>query len=502
MKKIITLLLVFISSIFCIGQNITYPISQAVIQNPERGFFHELSTGISTANYSFVSASYLNTAKTTENITVIQRLFYMNDFLNSNISQAYLNNIQTDFNTIRNAGFKCTIRFAYSKSEAQASQQPKKAFILAHILQLAPVLEANKDVISAIQLGFIGTWGEGYNTNTAEFGTGNTGGYDTWTDLQYSNRKEIIDSCILNFPQEIPLQLRYIYFKTRSYGNSYVGRIGFYNDAFLNLWGDSGTFLVPLSTEVNIPQQDYLVLQTANLPMTGETDGINSPRTDCAGAMIEMDKYNWSQINKDYLQANITNWQTNGCYSEMDKRLGYRFELVNSTIQNNVLTLNIRNSGYANVFKDRKAFLVLKNTTTNAEYFFDLNQNLKNWVTNSITTIVQSLNLNVPSGQYHLYLNLPDPLNNSVAYSIQCANVGTWMANNGYNDLQQNVTISNLSIKVFVKGDNLQIEGINQYEIKIFDMTGKLVGNSLDISKLSNGIYIVKVNNVAFKIKK
>lgn len=53
--------------------------------------------------------------------------------------------------------------------------------------------------------------------------------------------------------------------------------------------------------------------------MTGETNMLNAPRTDCANAMVEMNKFNWSLINKDYFPQVITNWQTNGCFTTMQK---------------------------------------------------------------------------------------------------------------------------------------------------------------------------------------
>jgi len=490
MKKLLFLLL-FVTNFY--AQTVTYVPSILVVTNPERGFFHSLSTGITTSGYQFLSLNSLNTSRTNENMSTIQRLFYMNEFMNTNISQTYLNNIQTDFNTLRTAGFKATIRFSYSKTESTAQQQPTKAQILLHIQQLATILELNKDVISCIQAGFIGTWGEWYYSNSTEFGTSD---YELWTATQWSNRKQVLDAMINSFPQEIPLQLRYIYSKTQMYGSTYVGRIGFYNDAFLNAWGDSGTFFVTSATGTNPTQETYLSNQTLNLPMTGETDGVNGTRTNCGNATLEMNKYNWSQINKDYLQANISNWQTNGCYIEMDKYLGYRFMLKTSTIYNNVLSINLGNYGYANLFKDRKAYLIFKNITNNNEYSFVVDNNIKN-CTSTNYSIVTDLNaFTLPNGTYKLYLNLPDPLNNNVLYSIQTANVNTWIASNGYNDLLQTWTKSSLSVNIYVENNVVNIFNLNNYTFKFYNINGKLLKyNSLNISGLSAGIYILKVKS-------
>ncbi len=51
--------------------------------------------------------------------------------------------------------------------------------------------------------------------------------------------------------------------------------------------------------------------------------------------------------------------------------------------------------------------------------------------------------------------------------------------------------------------NNLYLNSIEQFQIELYDMTGKLVlqktGNQIDISRLPNGIYIVKGNSVSGK---
>lgn len=91
---------------------------------------------------------------------MIFRYFLLDAFLSSNISATYLSNIQVDFDRIRTAGLKCIVRFSYSNAEGSSAQQPVKSQILQHLLQLAPVLETNNDIILSHQAGFIGTWGE------------------------------------------------------------------------------------------------------------------------------------------------------------------------------------------------------------------------------------------------------------------------------------------------------------------------------------------------------
>jgi len=479
MKRTLSLLLLLFSvTIFC--QNVSYAVTSKNITNPERGFYHYTSTG-SSGGYNLLSQSTLSGYRTNEKITVIQRQFFLRDFITGiPITSTYLANMQTDFNRIRTAGLKVIVRFTYTSSSSYTIFQPTKAQILAHITQLAPVLNANKDVIATIQAGFIGQYGEWYYTGSSEFGTGD---YTKYTTTQWNNRKQVLDAMISQFPQEIPLQIRYIYAKTQMYGSTYVGRIGFYNDAFLNSWGDSGTFLVSSSSGSNLTQQTYLSNQTATLPMSGETDGVNSPRTDCANATLEMNRYNWSLINKDYFSTVITNWQTNGCYAEMQTKLGYKFELISSTLSSTNLLIALKNNGWANLYKTRKVYIVFVNGTN--EYKYEIG-NTSNWIEGQVVNLAVPLSYPIPNGTYKLYLYVPDNNSNSVNYAIQFSNVGTWLAQKGYNDLLQTY-VKNIAAK--------------PSKTKVYNMYGNYVGDKIE--DLQQGIYIIKtISNDSIYTKK
>ena len=496
MKKILLLLISLLFSVMITSQNVAYAAINNVIPNPEKGFYHYTSTG-SSGGYSLLNQSTISGYRTNENITVIQRQFFLRDFITGiPITTTYLTNMQTDFNRIRAAGAKVIVRFTYTSSSSYTVFQPTKTQILAHIAQLAPVVNANKDVIVAIQAGFIGKYGEWYYTGSSEFGNAD---YTIYTATQWANRKVVMDAMINSFNISIPLQVRYVYIKQKMYGNTYVGRVGFYNDAFLNKWGDSGTFLVsgangtPSATDVA-----YWQSQTTNLLVSGETDGINAPRTDCANAMIEMDRFNWSLINKDYFPTVITGWQTNGCFTTMQRSIGYDFRLNSSNITNGILTINMGNYGYANLFRDRKAFLVCKNTTTNVNYSFVIDNNIKNIRTTNYNITANLSTLGLPVGSYKLFLNLPDPLISNKLYSIQTSNLNTWTVE-GFNDLQQTYNVPGFRIidkRIIIEDDEI----IN---VKIYNFNGSLISENLDLSELPKGLYIIiaktKTNSIISK---
>lgn len=116
MKK---LLLMLASVLFFYGTaqttTVNYTSSTEVFSNPERGFFK--FTEAHSNDYELISQSSLTNYRTSQNITLIYRGFYLENFMNSPITQSYLNNMQTDFNRIRNAGLKVIVRFAYTDDE-------------------------------------------------------------------------------------------------------------------------------------------------------------------------------------------------------------------------------------------------------------------------------------------------------------------------------------------------------------------------------------------------
>ncbi|QCE42776.1 DUF4832 domain-containing protein [Psychroserpens sp. NJDZ02] len=534
-KKFFPFLLFFISQTIVMGQTVTYEASNNVIANPERGL---QKYSITSNNYATtlgannLSVATLNNWKTsTDKVTVVYRYFILDAFLNSDINATYLNNIQTDFDNIRTSGLKIITRFSYSNAQSTAPQQPSKSQILAHISQLAPLLETNKDIFFSMQAGFIGTWGEWYYTNSSEFGTdGNI------TSTQWLNRKEIIEAMLAAAPPEIPIQVRYAGIKTNMYGNTMLteqtaylntanARIGFYNDAFLNNYGDQGTYSVSneCTNPVETTEYNYVANETKFLPMTGETNGLNPCndgfRTTSDNAINEMNLTHWTTINRDYY---IPFWEdiiSSNAYDDILKQLGYRFVLNASTVTTNTtgfdISLNISNVGFARPFKQRDVFLIIKNTATNVITTEVIDTDIRTW--ENTVSITQDFNLDA-EGTYQLYLWMPDnapALKNNPDYSIQFANNNTWETATGYNTLLQTITFQTLGVDQFLDDNKtviypnpasnfitIALNHDKEQNIKIFNIHGQLVkeasiynNHKLNISELANGMYFITLLN-------
>ncbi|MDC0710169.1 DUF4832 domain-containing protein [Stigmatella sp. ncwal1] len=427
------------------GTTAWYASSSATFANPERGFYHH--TG--DCDKSDFVASTLKGYRETQKITQVLCIFYLAEFKNSPISQAQLDRFQRQANTVRSAGLKMIVRFAYTTSTT--GDDAPLSRVTAHLDQLAPYLSAHSDVISVVQTGLIGAWGEWYYTQ--KFGNAGVVSQADW-----NNRKAVVDKLLGVLPSSRMVQLRTPKFKrtlystsalasAQAFNGSAVARIGHHNDCFLASPDDWGTYE---NTSVEYP---YLAAETNYLPMGGETCNVNPPRSDCASALSEMGLFHYSYLNADYHSSVLSGWASGGCRPEIDRRLGYRFSLVSGTFpatasRGGVLPLDItlRNEGWAAPFNPRSAELVLRNTATGATYRLPLSADPRRWAPGTSVRINE--NVTVPAGlaagNYALLLNLPDPapaLNTRPEYAIQFANADVWEASTGFNTLQRNVTV-------------------------------------------------------------
>ncbi|HEX9979134.1 MAG TPA: DUF4832 domain-containing protein [Flavobacterium sp.] len=530
MKKLfplVALLLTFYGS--SQTQTVNYTASNASVANPDRGFYKHTETH--STGYSALSQSTLTGYRMNENITLILRVFYLENFVSSPISSTYLTNMQSDFAKIRAAGIKCIVRFAYSDdNDNGAPQDATKAQVLAHIAQLKPILLANADIIPVVQAGFIGAWGEWYYTD-------NFGMDPTPTD--YQNRKDVVTALLGALPAGKMVQLRTPSLKqhtinstaalsaNQAFTSTLSARVGHHNDCFLASSDDYGTYN-NISSEY-----PYLEQETKYLPMGGETCAVNAPRSQCATAVQEMAKFHWSYLNLDYHPGVIDGFENGSCFPEIERRLGYRFELVTgiypasaNLAQGMPVTIKIKNSGFASPFNQRTVYLIFRSTgATDAQYSVPLAADSRFWTAGVTTTITENVALpaGMVPGNYELLLHIPDSdpaLASRPEYSVRLANNNLWESAKGYNSLQHTVNItSSLAVNdnhvgasgfvIYpVPADNemvVEMEGISDYKVTVFNTLGQNVGIvasevssdkvTLNTQSLSNGVYFVSLSN-------
>ncbi|MEO6177328.1 MAG: DUF4832 domain-containing protein [Flavobacterium circumlabens] len=420
-------------------EKVTYAVSNEVFTNPERGFMHTWQVNSEGAA---ITAASLNNLKK-ENVSLILRLYYLEKFKTTPLSQAQLDLIKTDFTRLRESGLKCVLRFAYT--DAQDGTDASVAVISGHLDQLKPILEENKDVIAFVQAGFVGAWGEWY--------------YTTNQLTTPTNKKIILDKLLATFPKEVKIQVRTPKIKqdfvatttamdaTVGYGTTNTARLGFHNDCFMASVDDYGTY-------INVTaEKTYISNEALFVPTGGETcPPTDVPVASCSIAEKEMTMLKWTYLNLDYYGPVLQEWRNNNCFTDFERKLGYRLALASSSIKkeaalNGTLEFNalLNNSGFAPIYNSKNTFLILRATSGGTVYKKKLNFDVRKVVPKVNYDLKESVALSgIPAGTYELLLKIEDnssKLADRPDYSVRLANTGVWEAATGFNKLSQTVII-------------------------------------------------------------
>jgi hypothetical protein len=441
----------------------TYPEDDSNFANPERGFYHHTET--QSGSYSFLNAAELKTYRE-EGVSLILRLFYLNDFASTMIPERYLSSMQQDFNAARAAGVKMIVRFAYTKKSTSPYGDATPEWALKHIAQLKPVLHANEDVIAVVQAGFIGAWGEWYYTDHFSATLGNPNASD-WV-----NRRALINALLDATPASRAVQVRTPAIKfsltestvalsdDEAFKLTQKARLGHHNDCFLASESDFGTY-----TSNEEAEKAFLEQETKYLPMGGETCNVSVPLSECPNAMAQMERFHWSYLNRDYHGSVIGSWESDDCLDEVYKNLGYRFRMTKASLQKDarpgsLLKLNVSlvNDGWANPYNKRSVEVVLRNSTTGKLLTVPVDTDPRRWVMDDTIklSLEAGLPANITSGNYEVFLNFPDPdvrLKNNPSYSIRLANTDVWESTTGFNKLNHLLVVSSASFAPAYTGD-------------------------------------------------
>jgi hypothetical protein len=430
------------------NQTVAYAQGDGAVTNPERGFYrHPQAAACDQAAFD---QAELQSFRTDEGITLIMCMFYLRGFQSSPISAAALGLLQQQADTVRAAGLKMILRFAYTMSEA--GDDAPAAQVAAHLDQLAPFLASNSDVIYVMPVGFIGAFGEGRFTQ-------NYGDVGVISAADWANRKAVSDKLLAVLPPGRMAQLRTPLFKRTMYGTApvsaaqaYAGgaaaRLGHHNDCFLASDDDVGTYADPAT------EYPYLAADTAYVPMGGETCGPNPPRSSCPTALSELKMFHWSYLNIDFDPDNISDWTSGGCLPEIGNHLGYRLSLQSATVPEAAhpgaslpVSIAISNDGWAAPSNPRPVELWLRNVATGDIVRLPLDSaDPRRWAAGTTVTVSQALAVpaGLAAGSYALLLALPDAapaLRARPEYAIRLANPNVWDAASGANDLRAVVNV-------------------------------------------------------------
>jgi hypothetical protein len=408
-------------------ETVTYTAVDDLFPNPERGFYRGMNLLQDTNVDSVRAAGY----------SLARSYIRLDDYRASDIPAPVLASLETGFDAARKAGIKVIPRVAYNF--ASGDPDASKSWVLSHIAQLAPVYQKHADVIAMMEAGYIGAWGEWHSS---------TNNLTNATD-----RKEILEALLaalpdsrmvlLRYPKDLEEQFPSPLTAANAWDGSKQARVGHHNDCFLSNSSDAGTY----SPQPVEPHKQYLEQMTRFVPVGGETCQVTPTehRSDCPTALLELARFHFTTINSQFYQGDLDRWKTEGCYDEIDRRLGYRFELVQASLPTSVkpggrfqFEVSLKNVGFGALYNPRSVYLVLEGGGTRHEVELK-GVDPRSWAPGETSSV--SVHLELPadvSGTKSLTLWMPDAaqaIATRPEYAVRFANSGVWRDVEGDNVL-------------------------------------------------------------------
>jgi len=433
-----------------------YQASEEIFPNPERGFFGGWEYNPRPNRPSPPPTPEALRAIRDKGMSLVHLNYMLPQFRESALPPEFLARVASDLELVRQAGLKCIPRFAYNSGPIGAPDASLER-VTGHLDQLKPALQANADVIAFVEAGFAGAWGEWHSSTNGFFENVPATGRTTITDRTRTLVAKLLDV----LPADRMIAVRCPRFKMQLTGaqplskqDAFAGtvkaRIGAHNDCLLAAADDMGTY-TPASMD-----QEKAFLHQDNLfvPQGGETCSVQpaaQPFIGCANALQEMAYLRYSVLNSSYHRGVLDGWEKGGCMPEIQRRMGYRFRLVEASIPASVsggalrMSFTVVNEGWANLYNARPVEVVLRNAATRQEFRLPVKTDARLWMPGEPATVEVSAGLKAPAGTYEVMLHLPDAapaLRNRPEYSIRFANPGLWDASTGMNSLQRSIQVS------------------------------------------------------------
>jgi hypothetical protein len=377
----------------------------------------------------------------------------------------------------REAGRKVIFRPRYDTSESGGDlngcgvfQAEDVELMRGHVDAIAPMLAEHADVIAFVEAGYLGRWGE---WNHAE--------HDASTApvlVDPAARRDFLAYVVDAYAAaglDRFVELRRPLFARELIDAEGPSAVGLYNDCFMTNEADYGTYSNfeddnPSNFASAAEAKAWAVELTATAPFGGETcpTGDEDERwRDCAnmvGDSSEPGSLHMSYLHGGYALDARATWEAGGCYDEIRRRLGYRFEVEAvqyppsvAVEQSAEIGVTIRNSGWSRLHNPRRAYLVLR---SDAETFVvggplqgqvELpgtidGAEVQTWEPGTMTELTAAIP-SLPAGTWSLGVILPDAdrpdvLGYAVAIASLREGAPVFEAASGVNDLGVTIEVA------------------------------------------------------------
>jgi hypothetical protein len=437
------------------AETINYAPHYDFMLNPEAGFTRLIELNHTSSSLSSANAVIDGLRGSDHSIAWI--VLDMKKYWNTNtLGNDIKNNLTSVLTRARTKGVKVVLRFRYHTQASFTPQEPSVTRQSTHLDQLATILNNNNDVIAWYQAGGLGAYGEWYYTS----------------QTSATARKTLLDKMFSVLPSDVLIQVRTPYYKDQyeaaGAAPDRVARVGHYNDCFLTGPSDYGTYsCYPWVSDCLAVTEwkEYIHLDSSLVPVGGETCPLEGgqPETynDCPAPHDEMAYLGFSMLNTDYYAPYLTEWQTQGCWPDIRRRLGYRFEIVSATVpdtivegQNFTVSVTVRNEGFAPIYDSRPVYIRILDMNNADVVYYWTGADPRNWLPiagNYTITQTFTAPASITASQVKMTLWLPDKapaLYYRPEYSVRFANslngADVWdgAANRGFNVLKSGIPVT------------------------------------------------------------
>lgn len=454
-----------------------YQKDKSIFPNPERGWYVLFTPpgGGNPGNWQIPHAPFevavlKKLRDDYEGLSLIRENIQLGPFTESDISQEYLDQIQKDWDTVREAGLKVIPRFIYLWG--MQTRDADELYTVRHLEQLQPLLERNKDIIAWVQPGLFGGCGEGQSSEHGQV--------VDFPQRLTEKGVRIYKKVLQVVPKERMVTLRFPRYKWDIFGwnsetcqpltseDAFTGtdkaRIGYANQGYMGDMNSYAMFKL-------INERSYAEKDGTFVVMEGEVSAAR-PFNMAKGTVLSYSQSVHQMCltrNQGDAKGAYQAWRDNGDYDEVCRRLGYRFRFIETTAPDRVkpgnlfrLSMKITNDGWGSIVNPRNVQVLLRNKKTKELYRVEVKGPRENrlWLPLAGETKDLVVSAGIPDkmavGTYELFLNLPDPmprLINRPEYSIRLANTGMWEAATGFNRLLHEVKVDSKAAGQQCTGD-------------------------------------------------
>ncbi len=246
--------------------------------NPNRGFCLEFYTNPENGRYShdmfsqstgeYYGKDYTGAEKSVDRLRkfvadyayeaprVVQSYFYLTYYRDKDLDETAFKHIREYFDVCRELKLTASVRFAYVYVQGYDATQDVVSLeqMLRHMQQLKPLLAEYRDVLFALESGFMGEWGE--QSSGCSWVTNGLAG-------------TIMDAAVAMVPKDLWVVTRYYNIWSKA-GAESRKRIGFHDDyivGFSHEWSTGGKWDTSASKKVQ--ELSATVLMKGEMPWSG-----------------------------------------------------------------------------------------------------------------------------------------------------------------------------------------------------------------------------------------